>query len=209
MQFVKHSMPEQYVFRYNILGQTPEQIFTRDHKDLVKTGSKWMKSTAESCSLVAALIATVAFASSTAIPGGTNDSNGKPKLENQLAFRVFALASLIALTFSVTSLIMFLAILTSRFAEKDFGKSLPMKLLMGLTSLFVAIASMLVSFCAGHFFVLGDILKYAALPVYALTCVPVSFFAVAQFPLYIDLIRAIFWSPFGDGAKLKPSLKDY
>ncbi|KAK9945235.1 hypothetical protein M0R45_010760 [Rubus argutus] len=74
----------------------------------------------------------------------------------------------------------------------DFGKSLPRKLLVGLTSLFLSIAAMLASFCAGHFFVLKDTLKNAALPVYAITCLPVTFFAVAQFPLYIDLVWASF-----------------
>ena len=104
--------------------------------------------------------------------------------------------SLIVLSFSVTSLVMFLAILTSRFTEKDFGEILPWKLLLGLTSLFLAIASMLVSFCAGHFFVLKDTVKVVAFPVYAFTCIPVSFFAAAQFPLYIDLVRVTFGNPF-------------
>ncbi|XP_041016452.1 uncharacterized protein LOC121259039 isoform X2 [Juglans microcarpa x Juglans regia] len=35
-----------------------------------------------------------------------------------------------------------------------------------------------------------DQLKFAAIPVYAVTCLPVTFFAMAQFPLYIDLLRA-------------------
>ncbi|XP_062076664.1 uncharacterized protein LOC133781629 isoform X1 [Humulus lupulus] len=195
--FVKNSMPEDFFVGYNNKGETPEAIFTRDHKSLVQTGSEWMRKTAESCSLVAALIATVAFATSTSLPGGTSDQNGKPMFAKQPAFHVFAVASLIALCFSVTSLVMFLAILTSRFSEKEFDKVLPRKLLLGLTSLFLAIVSMLVSFCAGHFFVLQDALKVAAFPVYTLTFIPISFFAAAQFPLYIDLVRATFWSPFG------------
>ncbi|KAF4350146.1 hypothetical protein G4B88_019275 [Cannabis sativa] len=201
-QFVKNSMPENFCVGHNNNGETPEAIFTRDHKKLVETGSEWMRKTAESCSLVAALIATVAFATSTSLPGGTSDQNGKPLMATEPAFHVFAVSSLIALCFSVTSLVMFLAILTSRFSEKDFDKVLPWKLLMGLTSLFLAIVSMLVSFCAGHFFVLQDALKVAAFPVYTVTFIPISFFAVAQFPLYIDLVRATFWSPFGDPRKL-------
>ncbi|KAF4366029.1 hypothetical protein G4B88_031398 [Cannabis sativa] len=201
-KFVKNSMPENFCVGHNNNGETPEAIFTRDHKKLVETGSEWMRKTAESCSLVAALIATVAFATSTSLPGGTSDQNGKPLMATEPAFHVFAVSSLIALCFSVTSLVMFLAILTSRFSEKDFDKVLPWKLLMGLTSLFLAIVSMLVSFCAGHFFVLQDALKVAAFPVYTVTFIPISFFAVAQFPLYIDLVRATFWSPFGDPRKL-------
>ncbi|EXC04164.1 hypothetical protein L484_002262 [Morus notabilis] len=191
-------MPPDFFARYNYKGETPEDIFTDTHKELVESGCKWLRSTSESCSVVVALIATVAFATSTTLPGGTNDDNGKPTLENHPAFKIFAIASLIALSFSVTSLAMFLAILTSRFQENYFGKVLPWKLLLGLTSLFLSIASMLVSFCAGHFCALRDTLKYAAFPVYALTCVPVTFFASAQFPLYIDLIHATFRNPFGE-----------
>jgi hypothetical protein len=64
------------------------------------------------------------------------------------------------------------------------------KLILGLTSLFMSIASMLVSFCAGDFFVVEEKLKFAAYPIYAVMCLPVTFFAFAQFPLYIDLIKA-------------------
>ncbi|KAF3450110.1 hypothetical protein FNV43_RR06190 [Rhamnella rubrinervis] len=152
----------------------------------------WLTSTSQSCSVVGALIATVAFASSTTVPGRNIEESGRPTLENQPAFTVFAVSSLIALCFSVTSVVMFLAILTSRFQEFDFGKHLLRKLLIGLTSLFVSIASMLVSFCTGHFFVLGDELQYAAFPVYVITCLPASIFAVSQFPLYFDLLRATY-----------------
>ena len=195
MQFVESSKPENFFVRYNKEGKTPDEIFTNDHKDLVKSGGEWMTKTAESCSVVAALIATVAFATASTLPGGTNGM-GEPNLKSHPAFQVYAVMSLIALSFSVTSLVMFLAILTSRFTEKDFGEVLPWKLLIGLTSLFVSIASMLFSFCAGHFFVLKDSIKVAAFPVYAFTCIPVSLFAAAQFPLYLDLIRATFGNPF-------------
>ncbi|KAK6266001.1 hypothetical protein QUC31_016838 [Theobroma cacao] len=43
----------------------------------------------------------------------------------------------------------------------------------------------------GHFFELRDKLKFAALPLYTATCLPISFFALAQLPLYFDLLRAI------------------
>ncbi|CAL1389823.1 unnamed protein product [Linum trigynum] len=190
-EFVKNSMPYNFFIRHNKEGKTPRDIFSEEHADLVKSGGEWLISTSESCSVVAALIATVAFATSSTVPGGV-EPDGKPTLEGQPAFHIFAISSLVALCFSVTSLVMFLSILTSRFQEKDFGRDLPRKLLIGLSSLFVSIAAVLVSFCAGHFFVLRDELKYAAYPVYALTCLPVSFFAVAQFPLYVDLVRATF-----------------
>ncbi|XVF65166.1 hypothetical protein PTKIN_Ptkin09bG0224900 [Pterospermum kingtungense] len=191
-KFVKKSMAKYLLVHYNKKGQTPKQIFTETHKALVKDGSEWLTKTSESCSVVAALIATVAFATAATISGGVNQETGKPVLQNQPAFAVFAISSLVALCFSITALVLFLAILSSRFEEKDFVNKLPRKLILGLTSLFTSIAAMLVSFCAGHFFELHDKLMFAAFPIYTATCLPISFFALAQLPLYFDLMRAIF-----------------
>lgn len=190
MQFVKNSMPLHYFAHRNRSGQTARDLFIESHNEIVKARGKWLTKTSESCSVVAALITTVAFATSSTVPGGIKEDSGKPTLENQPAFNIFAIASLVALCFSVTALVMFLSILT-RYQEKTFSKDLP-KLLLGLTSLFVSIASMLVSFCASHFFVLKDNLKYAVFPVYALTGLFVTFATVVLFPLYFDLIRVTF-----------------
>ncbi|KAK8468464.1 hypothetical protein PHAVU_006G041700, partial [Phaseolus vulgaris] len=135
--------------------------------------SEWMKETSNSCSVVAILVVGVSFATSTFVPGGTN--NAKPKLEGQSALDLFAIASLIGVCFSVTALIMLLAILTSRKQFQDFQMSLPLKLIFGLSSLFVSISSMLVSFCARHFFVLMDKYKNILFPVYIATCLPITF----------------------------------
>ncbi|KAK7305079.1 hypothetical protein VNO77_42978 [Canavalia gladiata] len=189
-QYVKELVPEHFAFRNNKDEKTAGEIFKQKHKDLVKESSEWLKDTSNSCSVVAALIAGVSFATSSTVPGGTD--KGKPTFEGQSAFDIFAIASLIGLCFSVTALIMFLAILTSRKQAEDFRKNLPLKLLFGLSSLFVSIASMLISFCAAHFFVLKDKYKHILFPVYIATCLPVTFYAVVQFPLYADLLKAIF-----------------
>nr|XP_048337274.1 uncharacterized protein LOC107429177 isoform X2 [Ziziphus jujuba var. spinosa] len=195
-EFVKASMPPGITFRPNRDKMTPEEVFSKTHQELIEKGRDWLIKTSESCSVVAALIAGVAFATIASVPGGTLDTSGKPIFEKQPAFQVFSISSLIALCFAFTALVMFLAIITSRFQEKDFTRSLPLKLLLGLSSLFVSIGATLVCFCTGHFFMIGDRLKNAAYPVYALTCFPASIFAAAQFPLYIDLFLSIFRNPF-------------
>ncbi|KAG4384092.1 hypothetical protein GLYMA_13G213800v4 [Glycine max] len=190
-KLVKNSMPPNFYERYNENGQTAKQVFISTHERLTKEGGKWLSKTSESCSLVAALVATVAFTTSTAVPGGPNQNTGYPLFQGRLAFNIFAVASLVALCSSVTALVLFLSILTSRFQEKDFAMDLPRKLLLGLTTLFTSIASVLVSFCAGHFFIVEDELKFAVYPIYVATCLPVSFFAFVQLPLYFDLSLAM------------------
>jgi len=68
-QLVKNSMPPNFYERYNKDGKTAKKVFIETHAPLVKEGSKWLTKTAESCSVVAALVAAVAFSTSTAIPG--------------------------------------------------------------------------------------------------------------------------------------------
>ncbi|CAI0379423.1 unnamed protein product [Linum tenue] len=191
-KFVKQSMPPNFFRQYNKRNHTPKQILLETHKQLAKSGSEWLTKTSESCSVVAALVATVAFAGSSTVPGGNKEDTGTPVLEQEPAFNIFAITSLVALCLSVTSLVTFLTILTSRFDHKDFAKSLPRKLIWGLTSLFLSIASMLVSFCAAHFFVLKDSLRMFSYPVYAATCLPVTIFLLSTFSLYYDLICAIY-----------------
>nr|POF21892.1 hypothetical protein CFP56_55391 [Quercus suber] len=185
-------MPQHFCYQVNKESKTPEEIFTESHEDLVKQGGEWLNKTSESCSVVAALIATVAFASSTTIPGNINEENGKPNLESHSMLTIFAASSLIALCFSITALFSFLAILTSRYEQKDFHRDLPKKLLLGLTSLLISITSMLISFCAGHYFMLKNKLKDKVFPVYAATCLPIVFFAIQQLPLYVDIVWAIY-----------------
>ncbi|KAI9082872.1 hypothetical protein K1719_035202 [Acacia pycnantha] len=141
-----------------------------DHKDLVQKSDEWLCRTSESCSVVAALVAGVAFATSSTVPGGNDDKTGKPTLEGQPGFDLFAVSALIALCFSVTALILFLSILTSRKHPADFMKRLPVKLFIALSSLFVSIFSMFISFCAAHSFVLEEKSMKSVLLLYAIIC---------------------------------------
>ncbi|XP_028762128.1 ankyrin repeat-containing protein At5g02620-like [Neltuma alba] len=190
-EHVKSLLPSYLTVLTNQEGETPEETFLREHKDLVQKSDEWLSPTSESCSVVAALVAGVAYATSSTVPGGNDDKTGKPTLEGRPGFDIFAISALIALSFSVTALIMFLSILTSRKRPADFMKKLPVKLLLALSSLFVSIFSMFISFCAAHSFVLEDKSKTSVLPLYAIICLPVSF-TIAEFPLYMDLFKGIF-----------------
>ncbi|XP_058739016.1 uncharacterized protein LOC131610936 [Vicia villosa] len=191
-EYIKNLVPEHFNILANKKGKIPSEIFEEQHTELLKENVDWLKNTTESYSVVAALIAGVAFATSGSVPGG-NQPTGEPALKGQHGFEVFAITSLIGLYFSVSALIMFLSILTSRKEVEQFRLNLPMKLLFGLSSLFVSIVSMFVSFCAGHFFVLTD--KYTNEGVlfylYISICLPVIFFAAVQFHLIVDLFKII------------------
>ncbi|CBI27455.3 unnamed protein product, partial [Vitis vinifera] len=59
---VEKIMLPTYRERKNKDGKTPRDLFTKEHKNLMKDGEKWMRGTAAQSMLVATLIATVVFA---------------------------------------------------------------------------------------------------------------------------------------------------
>ncbi|XP_060173883.1 uncharacterized protein LOC132604405 isoform X2 [Lycium barbarum] len=186
-KYVLHTLPPHSYVRYNKKGQTPREVYIETHAKLLKDGTEWLHKIGKSYSVVATLFTTVAFATAATIPGGP-DEFGHPHFQNQPAFDVFCISSLVSLCFSVMALVFFLAILTSKCEHDDFEKDLPRKLLIALTSLFVSVCAILVSFCAAYSFVLGDKFKNKAFLIYGATCIPVVFLAFNQFPLYVDLI---------------------
>ncbi|KAL2524767.1 Ankyrin repeat family protein [Abeliophyllum distichum] len=111
--------------------KTPSELFTEKHKKLREDGEEWMKETATSCMVVTTLIATVAFAAAFTTPGGNNDT-GVPIFLKDGWFTVFFISDAGAMFSSTTSIMMFLSILTARYAEDDFLFSLPAKLMVGL-----------------------------------------------------------------------------
>ncbi|KAJ8634970.1 hypothetical protein MRB53_009237 [Persea americana] len=192
MGYIKSSTPTNLWTVRNREGKTSMEVFEETHEGMIKDGVQWLNSTSESCSVVAALIASVAYASATNVPGGDNQNNGIPILKGEPSLDTFIIASLVALCFSVTFLTMFLSVLTSNYTIQDFLHNLPTKLLLGLTSLFISIGAMLVSFCAGHFFNIGDQNRNTGLPVFAIICLPVSAYVLTHFRLLLSLLKAPF-----------------
>ncbi|KAD6455105.1 hypothetical protein E3N88_09811 [Mikania micrantha] len=172
----------------NSSGDTPQMVFTREHQDLVIKGENWMKATAESYTITAALITTIMFASAITVPGGNNQNTGIPIFNHDTAFTIFAISDAVSLFTSVTSLLMFLSILTTRFAEQDFLFKLPTKLIIGLTTLFISTTAMIVAFGATLFLVFGGSHPWILIPIAALTCLPIASFVTLQFPLIADLV---------------------
>ncbi|KAK7329277.1 hypothetical protein VNO77_23432 [Canavalia gladiata] len=168
-------------------SRTPQRLFTEEHRGLAKEGEKWLKNTASSCMLVSTLITTVMFAAIFTVPGGNNDDNGYPIFMHTTSFKVFALSDALALFSSVISILMFLSILTSRYAQDDFLVSLPKRLSVGIATLFFSIITMLIAFGAAFFIVLGHQLAWIVIPTTLVACIPAILFAFLQFPLLVDV----------------------
>ncbi|KAM0036721.1 putative ankyrin repeat-containing domain, PGG domain, ankyrin repeat-containing domain superfamily [Helianthus debilis subsp. tardiflorus] len=185
------------IMQDNVDKETPTMVFTREHQDLLKEGESWLKTTAESCSITAALIVTIVFAAAITVPGGSNQESGIPLFKNETAFTIFALFNAFSLFTATTALLLFLSILTARFSEKDFLVSLPRRLIFGLLTLFLATIGMIVAFGAILFIVFCDQRAWMLAPISGFACLPISVIVTIKLPLLVDLIKSTYFPIFG------------
>ncbi|KAL8201908.1 hypothetical protein R6Q57_011055 [Mikania cordata] len=174
----------------NFNGETAEQMLLDKTTQLRVDAKEWMKNTAENCSIVAVLIATVAFAAAYTVPGGPNQETGYPLLKSKPFFIVFALSDALSLTFSLTSVIVFLSILTSSFRLNDFRYTLHNKLLLGLTMLILSVSMMMVAFAATLILTISSGRNWTNVLLYIISFFPVTVYGYSYIHLYKLLINA-------------------
>ncbi|XP_020209483.1 ankyrin repeat-containing protein NPR4 isoform X2 [Cajanus cajan] len=187
-QEVKKIMLPSFIELANHENITPRQLFIKDHQELLKKGESWMKRTANSCMVVSTLIAIGVFSAAFSVPGGNNDNLGSPNYLTKPWFMVFALSDALALVSSSTSILIFLCILISRYAEEDFLKSLPLKLIFGLVALFISIISMMVSFSSAFFITYYHGTTWVPIFIASLAILPITLFIFLQYPLWYDIL---------------------
>ncbi|XP_062082976.1 ankyrin repeat-containing protein NPR4-like [Humulus lupulus] len=175
----------------NTQGLTPRELFTQKHEPLLNAGEKWMKDTASSCSLVGSLVATIMFAVAFSVPGGNNQDTGYPIFLSKKLFKIFIISDAISLFSSTAYVLMFLGILTSRYAEDDFLKSLPTKLIIGLFTLFLSLATMTIAFCAALLIMLHKETGFV-ITLFFLASLPVTLFGWMQFPPLIQILKSTY-----------------
>ncbi|XP_071908960.1 uncharacterized protein [Coffea arabica] len=181
-----------YKVKENVDGKTPGMVFTEEHKDLISEGQNWLKDTAKSCTFVAVLIATVVCTSAITVPGGSIPDNGHPIFAKNGAFICFAISNALSLFSSSTSVIMFLFILNSRCAEADFLYFLPNKLIIGLVTLFLSLATLMIAFGAAIYIVFARQKSLTIIPLSVLVCFPLTLFMSLQYPVMKDMIKSTY-----------------
>ncbi|KAK4270690.1 hypothetical protein QN277_019468 [Acacia crassicarpa] len=189
-QEVRKTVLPSYMKKKNKKGKTPWELFTEEHAALRKDAESWMKATAKSFMVVSTLIATGVFSVAFNVPGGTSDDSGAPHYLRKPWFTVFAISDAVAMISSSTSILAFLSILISRYAERDFYTSLPSKLMFGLITLFVSITSMMVAFSSAFFLTYdhGHGLKWVPIFISVLSFLPIAIFVGFKYRLFYDII---------------------
>ncbi|KAJ0568291.1 putative PGG domain, ankyrin repeat-containing domain superfamily [Helianthus annuus] len=178
--------------KLNSKGKTAEQLFFDNNNKLRSDAKEWMSENAKNCSIVAVLIATVAFAAAYTVPGGPDSKTGYPVLKNKPLFLIFTIADAISLSSSLTSVIIFLNIVTSSFRFKDFETSMFQKLHLGLTLLIVAVTMMMVAFAATLILTISSGRKWTDITLYTVSFFPVLIFVFTYIRFYKQLGGAIY-----------------
>jgi len=186
-------MSPSFITMKNSQDQTAEALFTKEHEGLRKEGEEWIKRTAEFCMLISTVIATAVFAAAINIPGGIDDETKKPKYMDQTSFLIFAISDAAAFISSSIALLIFLSILISRYAQYDFYKSLPMKLISGLITLFLSITFMMVAFGSAFFITYTYNSKLVPDLVSIIAVLPLILYLVLQYSLWLDIMNSIFY----------------
>ncbi|CAK7336974.1 unnamed protein product [Dovyalis caffra] len=134
-------------------NMTPNELFEASHKIQLKMAQEWIEKTSQSCSAVAVLVATVVFAAAYTIPGGSDD-RGFPIFLRDRFFLAFTVLDAIALASSLTSVVMFLSILTTPFECEKFYHDIPRRLISGFTLLFFSVMTTMLAFASTLFLVI-------------------------------------------------------
>ncbi|XP_026452696.1 protein ACCELERATED CELL DEATH 6-like isoform X1 [Papaver somniferum] len=160
----------------NNQGETPQEVFTREHQDLVKKAETYFLRTSESCLIVAALVATVAFAAAFTVPGGNfSDSNqankGKPLFLGKKSFLIFMVLDALALFSSTFSIQVFLSAFGMTHSEATFARIIPNKLKFGVKCLRVSVVCVVIAFSIALSIILGNRYVWAPYLIGAVACV--------------------------------------
>ncbi|KAG6641807.1 hypothetical protein CIPAW_09G098700, partial [Carya illinoinensis] len=184
---VESVIPSHFKEHRNDMKLTAWGLFHQTNNELRTTSAEWLKRTSEGCTVVAVLIATVAFAAAYTVPGGPNTQTGAPILVNKPFFVVFTVTDVLSLSFALTSVVIFLSIVSSPFRLIDFKESLPNKLMLGFTFLFLSVSMMMFAFAATVLLMIQNRESWTKVILYALSFLPVGIFALSYFPLYVSL----------------------
>ncbi|KAK0578432.1 hypothetical protein LWI29_010301 [Acer saccharum] len=188
---VKEIMPSSYIMLRAKNNMTASEILKEKHEEQLKKAQSWIKGTSQSCSAVAVLVATVVFAAAFTVPGGTNDNNGFPILLHSPFFMSFTALDVLSLSCSLTSVVMFLSILTSPFELEDFRASLPRKLTLGFFLLFLSVAATMLTFTSTIVLIirLDRDRKFPMILLCSAAFFPVFVLALTHFPLIFSFIK--------------------
>ncbi|KAH6781308.1 hypothetical protein C2S51_006601 [Perilla frutescens var. frutescens] len=162
-------------------GKTPRKVFEEEHKKLLKESKAWMKSTSDSCMLIATIILTVVYAAAFTVPGGNSEATGLPIRVKSNWLTCFFIFEALALFSSTLCIITFWSITCSGFEEDQFFDILPYQLRLGFTALFGSLIGAIAAFMSAYHIVLVQGKAWLVKSFLLLICVILVFAILGRF----------------------------
>ncbi|XP_031282083.1 ankyrin repeat-containing protein NPR4-like [Pistacia vera] len=189
---VKRISHPMYAEAKNKDGKTPRALFTEQHEELRNKADKYTKKIATACIMGSTLIATVVFAALFTLPGGTNESTGTPHFVQKASFIVFTISDTIALLLSSFSIIVFLAVISSRCEEADFLFGVRYSLALGLHWLLLSVKALIVAFCATMFIVFKEGLLWTPILVTVMAIFAIVNYESTTWTIYGEVMHDVY-----------------
>ncbi|KAJ9557461.1 hypothetical protein OSB04_012075 [Centaurea solstitialis] len=180
---VEAILPPPFREMKNLAGLTPHEVFTKNHKDLFSKGEEWMKETAAQLMVVASLIATISFAAAFTFPGGYDQVTGMPIFLKKSLSKIFIIFDGLSFISATSSILLVLSILGSDYTEHDFMISLPQQLMICLASLFISIATMILTFLINFLLLYQNNSKWIPIFISCFAAFTYMVFGSPKFPL--------------------------
>lgn len=117
-------------------------------------------------------------------------ADGKPVLLEKPLYSFFTVMDVAGLAGSLTSVVIFLSILTSSLEYKDFLSNIPWKLSLGFSFLFISVTTTMLTFTATILMLVHLDKKWTTSLTYAAAFLPICIFAWFQSKLYSDYFIA-------------------
>ncbi|XP_057797238.1 uncharacterized protein LOC131013191 isoform X2 [Salvia miltiorrhiza] len=147
---VEAMVPSWFMEMKNVEEKKPREVFSEEHKELLRESEAWMRSTADCCMLIATIILTVVYAAAFTAPGGNDGETGLPILVGNAWFACFFIFEALALFGSTLCIITFWSITSSGFEEDRFLDILPYQLKFGISGLFGSLIGAISAFMSAY-----------------------------------------------------------
>ncbi|KAM0053728.1 putative ankyrin repeat-containing domain, PGG domain, ankyrin repeat-containing domain superfamily [Helianthus debilis subsp. tardiflorus] len=110
---VKGILPPLYREVKNATGETPQELFNKNHENLVSKGMESINESINISMVVSTLVCAIGFSVVFQIPGGFDQNNGFPMFLHNLYFIAFLVLDAISFVYASSSIVHFLSVILS------------------------------------------------------------------------------------------------
>ncbi|KVH92027.1 Ankyrin repeat-containing protein [Cynara cardunculus var. scolymus] len=149
---VESILPGYLYKQKNAIGLTPYELFVKNHKDIFFEEEKLMNGTASQLMVVAALVATISFATIFTFPGGySQEDTGIPIFLPKTISKIFIIFDGLSFLLSATSILMVIAFIMLDHRGHNVMISSSLQIRSSIVLVYYSIASIIITYLISLF----------------------------------------------------------